>query len=712
MSETIERDTKPARKHWSIALVGNPNAGKTSLFNLLTGLNQKVGNFPGITVERKEGKSVINREVKARIVDLPGTYSIYPHTSDERVVLDILTNPSSESFPDLVVVVADATNLERNLLLFTQIHDLGIPVILALNMVETAEKRGFRVNEQQLSEILKVPVIRINAREGTGIDQLKSAIANYRQHSFVPFTDITQYTPELVSTVKAALGLDNDYRAYLCAQHLESSSWLSEEEKSAILHARTQNDFRALSLQTQETSDRYRKIGEVLQEVTEKADQPGKQRFTARLDQLITHPVLGYVIFFLILAVIFQAIFAWATIPMDFIDWSFASLGASLQEMLPEGPLNALLTEGIIPGIAGVVIFIPQIALLFLFIAILEESGYMARVVFLMDRVMSRFGLNGRSVVPLISGVACAVPAIMATRNVGSWKDRLLTIFVIPLMSCSARLPVYTILIALIVPNKTVLGLVNQQGLVLMAMYLLGFVMALLTAVVARYLVNLKESSFLIMELPDYRVPRWKNVGITIYEKSSAFVMEAGKIILAISIILWLLASYSPGDKIEQVERELAEQVDSGSITEAEFEKKLAARELELSYAGIMGRAIEPVIEPLGYDWKIGIALITSFAAREVFVSTISTLYSIGDANEQTIKQRLASETVPETGEKRFTPAVAFSLMVFYAFAMQCMSTLAVVKRETNSWKWPLIQLTYMTLLAYFSALFVYQVFQ
>jgi ferrous iron transport protein B len=398
---------------------------------------------------------------------------------------------------------------------------------------------------------------------------------------------------------------------------------------------------------------------------------------------------------------------------MDFIDAGFAKFSAYLEDVLPAGPLTSLLAEGIIPGIGGIVIFVPQIAILFAFISILEESGYMARVVFLMDKIMRKFGLNGKSVVPLMSGVACAIPAIMATRTIDNWKERTITIFVTPLISCSARLPIFTILIALIVPDETALGFFNLQGLALMGLYLLGFFAAIFSAYILKLIIRVKERSFLIMELPTYRIPKWSNVGYTIVEKTKAFVFEAGKVILAISIILWVLASYGPGNKIENAREYVMQETANQRLTEQGLEDRIAAYKLENSYAGIIGKAIEPVIKPLGYDWKIGIALITSFAAREVFVGTIATIYSIGsvgDEDEGTIKSRLRAEINPETGGPRYTPAVGFSLLIFYTFAMQCMSTLAVVYRETKGWKWPLLQLAYMTGLAYISAFLVYQI--
>jgi ferrous iron transport protein B len=421
--------------------------------------------------------------------------------------------------------------------------------------------------------------------------------------------------------------------------------------------------------------------------------------------------VWGYLIFFAVLFLIFQSIFAWAQIPMDFIDQSFTLLSNMVDENLPDGPLFDLISQGVIPGIGGIIIFVPQIAILFACISILEESGYMARVVFLMDKIMRKFGLSGKSVVPLISGLACAIPAIMATRTIDNWKERLITIFVTPFMSCSARLPVFTILVALIIPENKIFGFFNFQGLVLMGLYILGFLAALLSAMALKLLIKTRERSYLIMELPTYRRPRWANVGYTILEKTKAFVFEAGKIILAISIILWVLASYGPGLNMNEARLRVQTEVASENLTEDQIQDRVAAYKLEHSYAGIIGKSIEPIIKPLGYDWKIGIALITSFAAREVFVGTVATIYSLGSSEDQvTIKTRLKSEINPETGGPRYTPAVGLSLLVFYTLAMQCMSTLAIVKRETKGWKWPALQLAYMTALAYLSAFLVYQI--
>ena len=693
-----------------IALVGNPNSGKSSLFNHLTGLNQKIGNFPGVTVDKKTGYCKLDDHTKAEIVDLPGTYSIYPNSTDEKIVYDILGNKADPLHPDIVVVIVDASNFKRNLLLFTQIHDLNIPCILVLNMMDIVEKTGLAIDAHKLSAELGVPVIPMKARKGQGIDVLKKALLENLEQDFRPIFNAHDLAPEAIDAVKETFSVNDDYVAYQMLQQYRINSSLTENEKNLIADIAEKHQFNRDDLRRKETLERYAAINHFIDGAVKETFAQLPKRWTQKLDRVFTHKIWGYLIFLSILFLIFQSIFAWATVPMDFIDLTFSELSIFLKSQLPEGALTGLLTEGIIPGIGGIVIFIPQIAILFAFISILEETGYMSRVVFLMDKIMRKFGLNGKSVVPLISGVACAIPAIMATRTIENWKERLITIFVTPLMSCSARLPVYTILIALIIPEKTIGGVFNLQGLALMGMYLLGFVAAIVSALIMKLILKTRERSFLVMELPTYKMPRWKNVGLTMYEKSKTFVFEAGKIILAISIVLWVLASYGPGDKLERAEEIVAQTYSQENLTQEELENKVESFKLENSYAGIFGKAIEPAIKPLGYDWKIGIALITSFAAREVFVGTMATIYSIGNVeDESTIKSRMRNEINPETGKKRYDFATGLSLLVFYAFAMQCMSTMAIVYRETKGWKWPMLQLGYMTALAYICALVIYQ---
>lgn len=693
-----------------VALAGKPNSGKSSLFNQLTGLNQKIGNFPGVTVDKRTGTCQIDEYTHAEIIDLPGTYSLYPRTLDEKVVAEIFADKKSSSYPDRVVLVADATNLKNCMLLLTQLMDLQLPVVLALNMMDLAAQSGQSIDIKALENQLGVPVVMINARTGQGLDDLKQAIKKASHYSVKRIFQIDSEIKPVVAKIQNHFHLASEYEAYQYLQQTDNLIFLKAEDRDYIKSEAKAHDFFPHKYQGAETVTRYGFIQDLLNKVILKTSDPEWKKFSYRIDKVLTHKIWGYLIFFSVLFLIFQAIFAWAQIPMDFIDQTFTKLSYTLEQKFPEGPLFDLISQGLVPGIGGIIIFIPQIAILFACIAILEESGYMARVVFLMDKIMRKFGLNGKSVVPLISGMACAIPAIMATRTIDNWKDRLITILVTPFMSCSARLPVFTILVALIIPDVKLFGFFNYQGLVLMSLYLLGFIVAILSALALKFIIKTKERSYLIMELPTYRKPRWANVGYTILEKTKAFVFEAGKVILAISIILWVLASYGPSDKMAKAEETVHSQFADSELSEEEIQDHIAAYKLENSYAGIIGKSIEPLIRPLGYDWKIGIALITSFAAREVFVGTIATIYSLGSSDDQvTIKTRLKSEINPETGGPRFTPAVGLSLLVFYTLAMQCMSTLAIVKRETKGWKWPAIQLAYMTIVAYLAAFIIYQ---
>ena len=699
-----------------LALIGNPNAGKSSLFNQLTGLRQKTGNFPGVTVETKTGVCVLDPHTEATVVDLPGVYSIYPKSPDEQIVTDILANPGHSNFPDVAIVVVDASNLRRNLLLFTQIIDLGVPVVLALNMLDVARQQHQEINAVKLSMRLGVPVVRLNARTGDGIDLLRKAILGQLQEPTLPeklFFDPAEQVAELIADTKEKYQLDNNYLALQYIIQHDGFSFLDRRQRIGLDAIIDKYQFSEADFQAKETIGRYQRIALVVSESVTDRRPLNQSTWSQRIDKVLLHPVAGYLIFALVLLLIFQAIFAWAQPFMDAIDEGVAYLNGSLKDALPDGPMTDLLTDGILAGIGGILVFIPQIAALFLLISVLEESGYMSRVMVLMDRIMRRFGLNGRSVVPLISSVACAVPAIMATRSIATRRDRLITILVTPLMSCSARLPIYTILIALVVPEQQILGLLNLQGVVLMALYLLGLIAALLAAFVFKKLLKVKERSFFIMELPTFKWPRWNHVGLSVWDSVRSFVWEAGRVILAISIILWVLASYGPGESMEKAEQ--TAQQNYANAPGAIREGHIASQRLEASYAGRFGHFIEPAIKPLGYDWKIGIALLSSFAAREVFVGTMATIYSIGDGSDNadvTVRERLRSERNPETGGAMYTPALAFSLMVFYVFAMMCMSTLATTYRETKEWKWPVIQLLYMTGLAYISAFAVYQLFK
>ena len=693
-----------------IALAGKPNSGKSSLFNQLTGLNQKIGNFPGVTVDKRTGFCQLDHSTTAEIIDLPGTYSLYPRTLDEKVVAEVFTDQKGKFYPDKVVLVADATNLKNCLLLLTQIMDLRLPTVLALNMVDLAAKSGQSIDVKNLEKELDLPVVMLNARNGTGIEELKNILSEPLRASSKIIYKSDEESKHLVSQIKVKYNLNSDYEAYQFLQQSENLMFLSKAERDSIKEFAKQNNFFAHRYQGAETIMRYGFIQDLLNKVILRSSNEGWKKISYGIDRVLTHKVWGYVIFFLILFLIFQSIFAWAQIPMDFIDTTVAQLSQKLDAIFPEGPFFELVSHGIVPGIGGIVIFIPQIAILSAFISILEETGYMARVVFLIDKIMRKFGLNGKSVVPLMSGWACAIPAIMATRTIENWKDRLITIFVTPLMSCSARLPVYTILVALIIPDYKVLGFFNYQGLVLMGLYLLGFLAAIFSAFAMKFLIKVKDRSYLIMELPTYKMPKWSNVGFQIIEKTKAFVFEAGKIILAISIILYVLGSYGPIDEMNAAKETVRSEATGQNLNEKEIADKIAAYKKEHSYAGKLGKMLEPIIKPLGYDWKIGIALVTSFAAREVFVGTIATIYSIGNTDDATtIKQRLKSEVDLETCQPRYSMAVGLSLLVFYTFAMQCMSTLAIVKRETKSWKWPLLQLSYMTALAYISSFAIYQ---
>ena len=692
-----------------LALIGNPNSGKTSLFNQLTGLNQKVGNFPGVTVDRKTGLAQLGGQRRAEIIDLPGTYSLYPKSLDEQVIADLLYNPQSPDYPDFVVVTVDASNLRRSLLLFSQLADLGLPAILALNMTDVAAERGVQIDVPALERELGVPVVPMNARKGVGVAALRIVMADRLATApAVRFWQPDATVQAMVSEIRAHFGLHNDYLALHYAHQFGQLHFLTEADRTYLASLTAEFGFDPTARQAEETVGRYARINELLLDIVTVTRTEQREPASNRIDKVLTHRVFGYLIFLAILFLLFQAIFAWAQYPMDWIDQGISALSAAIQARF-HGPLVRLLTEGVIAGLGGVLIFIPQIALLFAFLAVLEETGYMARVTFLMDKLMRPFGLSGKSVVPLISGLACAVPAIMGARTIESWKDRMLTIFVTPLMSCSARIPVYTVLVALVVPDEAWLGIFNLRGLVLMGLYLLGLTSALVSAFILKKVLKARERSYFIMEFPVYRWPRWKNVGLTIVEKVKAFIFQAGKVIIAISVLLWVLASYGPGQRQAQAAAQVQQQAAAQHWPATETERRVASARLENSYAGTFGHVIEPVIRPLGFDWKIGIALLTSFAAREVFVGTMSTIYSVGqDADLGTVQQKLAAEK-DHQGHPFFTPVRALSLLVFYVFAMQCMSTLAVTYRETKNWRWPLGQLVYMTGLAYVASLLVWQ---
>ncbi|MDA9773208.1 ferrous iron transport protein B [Flavobacteriaceae bacterium] len=701
------------KKTINVALIGNPNTGKTSLFNELTGLNQKVGNYPGVTVDKKEGSSKLQGNLKAIITDLPGTYSINPTSLDETIVLKTLLNSKSDKTPDVIVVVADIENLKRNLLLFSQIKDLEIPTVLAINMADQMKRKGITVDIKLLEKELGNEVVLISVRKATakGVEEVKKAIVKtYNSAKAFPLCNVNnRIDPAYFDRLKEINPKYSIYELWLMITQNSFPDKISEEEKQALLTFK--NDSKNLKkYQHKETIYRYQKINEILKK-TYLVDRSKASDLRAKLDKVFTHKIFGYVLFFTVLLVIFQSIFDWASLPMDLIDTAFANLSSYVNKNMPVGVLNSLISEGIIPGIGGIIIFIPQIAILFLFISLLEETGYMSRVVFLMDKIMRRFGMSGKSVIPLISGTACAIPAVMATRNISGWKERLITILVTPFTTCSARLPVYAIIIALIIPDKKIFGFLNLQGLTLLSLYVLGFATAIIAAVILHKTLKVKSTSFFVVEMPDYKLPSLKNVFFDVVEKTKAFIFGAGKIILSISVVLWFLASNGP-QSYADVEKNITEKTANQEISEVKLNQMIASSKLENSYIGIMGKSIEPAIKPLGYDWKIGIALISSFAAREVFVGTLATIYSVESDGDDitTIKQRMASEINPETGTKRFNFPVGMSLLVFYAFAMQCMATLAIVKRETKSWKWPLIQFFGMGVLAYLCSFIVFQI--
>lgn len=648
-----------------IALLGNPNTGKSTVFNLLTGLRQHVGNFPGVTVDKKVGEFNFNNKQHI-ITDFPGTYSLYPRSKDEEVVYKVLSDQTHPDFPDVVVVVVDASNLERNLLLFTQIYDLQIPTILVLNMSDIAFRRGKKADIQKLeSEFPGVVIVEMSARVKLGVERLKEAIDTF-----------------VVSPIQSTFTTD--------------------------FHLLPMDDLENQSI---EAETRYSKIRKIIEKVIPEKETLDDSK-SNRIDRILVHPILGYLIFTFVLFVLFQFIYVFAALPMDLIDGSFATLSSWLHESLPTGYFFDLITQGIIPGIGGVVVFIPQIALLFLFLSILEESGYLARVVFIMDRLMRPLGLNGKSVVPLLSSVACAIPGIMAARTISSKKERLITILVAPLMSCSARIPVYTLLIALVIPSKMIFGFINLQGLVLFALYALGLVSALIMSVVMNMFLKTKEKSFLLLEMPSYKMPRWGNISLNVLEKVKVFVFEAGKVILAISILLWFLATFGPSNRMDTAVIKLKKEASFVNLPVEKQQHRIASEKLANSYIGIIGKGIEPIIRPLGYDWKIGISLITSFAAREVFVGSLATIYAVNDdgGENKTLLDRLKAEEHAD-GTKVYSLATGVSLMVFYVYAMQCMATLAVVKRETKTWQWPIFQILFMGALAYLGSLIVFNLF-
>jgi ferrous iron transport protein B len=688
-----------------VALIGNPNVGKTSVFNHLTGLNQQVGNYPGITVDKKVGYCKLNQNTRAKIIDLPGTYSLNANSIDENLVIELLLNKKDDDFPDVAVVVTEVENFKRNLLLFTQIKDLEIPTLLVINMSDRMKQKGIELDIPFLETQFQTKIALVSSRKNLGIDELKKLILSYKTISTTPCLNASSIDPEYFDRLRKAFPNQLLYKLWLVIT--QDVNFLNLQ-RNEMVNNFTRSHQELKKIQQKETIKRYQFINDTLK-IGQKINKNAATDFQSKLDNILTHKIYGYLIFFGILMLIFQSIFDWSNIPMEFIDNTFSKLSSFSKENLPVGKFSDLISEGIIPGIGGILIFIPQIAFLFLFISVLEESGYMSRVVFLMDKIMRKFGLSGKSIVPLISGTACAIPAIMGARNIENWKERLITILVTPFITCSARLPVYAILISLIIPEERIFGF-SMQGLTLMGLYFLAFIVAIGSAYILNKVLKLKTKSYFVVEMPSYKVPLFKNVALNVLEKTKSFVTGAGKIILAISVILWFLGSHG-SSKFQNAENIVKEHNKDKVVSPEVFENQVNAFKLEHSYIGVMGKTIEPAIKPLGYDWKIGIAVVSSFAAREVFVGTLATIYSVGNQSEEqaTIKTKMAEDT-DVNGNKIFNFATGISLLLFYTFAMQCISTLAIVKKETNSWKWPLVQLVFMTGFAYLTAFIAYQI--
>jgi ferrous iron transport protein B len=685
-----------------IALVGNPNSGKSSLFNALTGLHQKVGNFPGVTVDKKTGDLSVG-PYDTTLIDLPGTYSFYPKREDEWVAYRVLMGVDEQVKTDVILLVADASNLKRNLLFCSQIIDLKIPVVLALTMNDLAAKKGIKIDVAGLQEDLGIPVVAVDARKNKGLSALKEVIKEIietpRSRTQESFIDNKNLAVEAIYEFKKLYPTHSDYAALHYLMHHETFP-LEAEMQETIENIEIKHNFNHTKTQAAEILQRYTRIQQIMKRSVTEPDPTEKKKRTDRLDNIFLHRVGGYFILLTVLFLLFQSVFWMAKFPMEGIEWIFTNITTYLNTVLPAAWWQDLLVNGIIAGMGGIVVFVPQIMILFGIITLLEDTGYMARISFLSDKLMRKVGLNGKSVMPMISGFACAVPAIMSARNIENKKERLLTILVTPFMSCSARLPVYTILISLVIDEKMYFGFLSLQGLVMMGLYLLGIVMALLASFVLKLFIKIKEKSYFILELPVYRAPRWGNIGMTMLQKAKIFVTDAGRVIMIISIVLWFLSSYGPSQKMDTLQKNYEAAVQANPSNTAVLEKQYHTDKLANSYAGILGKQIEPVIQPLGYDWKIGIALVTSFAAREVFVGTMATLYSVEEDDNTSLREKLNAAVWPD-GRKVYSLAAALSLMIFYVLAMQCMSTLAIVKRETGTWKWPVVQFIMMTGLAY-----------
>ena len=694
-----------------VALIGNPNVGKTSIFNLLTGMNQHVGNYPGVTVDKKVGFCKLSQIINARIYDLPGTYSTNPNSMDEKVAVSCLLDRDDIDFPDVVVVVADVENLKQNLYLFTQIKDFGIPTILAINMADRMKPRGITIDIPALEAALHTRIALVSTRQKTGIEELKELIINYKKLSLETLVDIARIDPPFFSSLKEKFPNEELGKLWMViSQNFEVVGALRKVE---IQKENIKTEAEIKRMQQRETILRYQVINNALKD-TYKVTAVGTR---ALLDKILLHKVWGYVIFMAILLLIFQVIFYVSEYPKGWIESALGWVGEWLSGILPEGSLTSLLVDGVIPGLTAVVSFVPQIALLFFFISLLEESGYMSRVVFLMDRIMRPFGLNGKGTIPLISGAACAIPAVMATRTIESWRERLIAILVTPFITCSARLPIYLIIIKLVIPQGNYFFFDNQ-AVALFALYMLGVFMAIFSAWLLSKFLVLKYTikTHFIIEMPTYKVPLVRNVLLTVYEKSKAFVVNAGKIIFFMTVLIWFLQTHGLSEKYRNAETHTQQMAAQYGWDEEQKEHYLLSYRTENSLLGNMGKFVEPVFRPLGYDWKISIAVLGSFAARETFVSTLATIYSLGEvdveegeAEQRTVITRLQEEMRPD-GTPMFNLATGVSILLFFASAMQCISTFAIVRKETNSWKWAIIQWLFMTGFAYLSAFAAYQI--
>jgi ferrous iron transport protein B len=676
-----------------IALVGNPNCGKTSLFNALTGLNQKVGNYPGVTVDKRSGKFSTASGETFELIDLPGTYSLSSNSLDEEVVQRILLNPENEDYPDLVLMVVDATNLQRNLFLASQIYDLNIPMILVLNMVDVLDRDNIALDIIALGEVFDCPIVKTSAKKNRGIEVLKHCVANYTEEATArkSIIDIKKMA-QLPKQIEQFLPKQNDYQRFKICNQINKIDWISD--KVALENA-LQNRESGYALEIHEINARYAAIHKL---VDQDKKASSSIALTDKIDRVVTHPVWGLLVFLLTFFVIFQVIFTFAAYPMDWIDMGMAWLGEQVSNALPEGLFNDFLVNGLIAGIGGVLVFLPQIMLLFGMVTLLEDTGYLARVSHMSDGMLRRFGMNGKSVIPLVSGFACAIPAIMAARTIENRKERLITIFITPLMSCSARLPVYVFLVAFLVPDEKLWGFLNLQGLMMMAMYLLGLVVSFLVALIINFFLRKQAEGTFLLELPNYKVPSLRNAYNSMINKGMTFVKEAGKIIVIAAVVIWALANIVPSSQKERIENKYARLELEDSMESSQLEYQKNAEMLEFSYLGTIGKTIEPAIRPLGFDWKIGIAIAASFAAREVFVGTMATIYAVEDDPDSPRGLKAI----------KFSYPVAFSLLIFYVFALQCMSTVAIVRQETGGWKWPFIQFVSFTALAYFASWLTY----